>query len=398
MCTQFPKTNRLCLTLTWALASPAVTIAAELTPLSFSYHTARVLVPGDPATVQHYLAFPALLDLGHEVLVSYKRGKAHGGDAGASIDFVRVDKATRRTSSPRTIAAIDGKIMQMGEWVRYPNGDIANYIDAQQPGKPARIGMRGTRSTDGGATFGPVETLGVVDGVEYGYPFGFAVEGATTWAMMMTFSNLKGGYSVYPARVEAGQVCMLRSEDNGRTWKFVRNLSREFGDIPINESSFVRYDEGFLVATRGYDNRVRLHVTDAEFRVKKQATLTGNHGFIRSYVGRPRLFARDGRYYLMGRNWTDSTTAAAVAKNDGGPNMPPAMKLCLFRLDPETVGVAAYAVLDNAEGDNVTDAYYPMPYFVAKEGKTYLRVIDYKGVDRRPPQIVEFEYLWNEVR
>src|SRR5262249_37572261 len=159
-----------------------------------------VLVAGDPASPQHYLAFPALLDLGSEVLVSYKHGSSHGSDANAVLDKVRIDKATGRASSPQMIASLEGKIMQMGEWVGFPNGDIANYIDVQQPVKPARVGMHGTRSTDGGATFGPLERVGVIDGVEYGYPFGFVVEGSTTWMLAMSFSNLKGGYSVYPPR------------------------------------------------------------------------------------------------------------------------------------------------------------------------------------------------------
>ncbi|HRE84410.1 MAG TPA: hypothetical protein PLN52_25435, partial [Opitutaceae bacterium] len=80
------------------------------------------------------------------------------------------------------------------------------------------------------------------------------------------------------------------------------------------------------------------------------------------------------------------------------PFFPTAMKMCLFRLDPQTLAVASYSILDNANGANVTDAYYPVPYFIQKEGKTYFRVVDYKGLDRRPPQIVEFEYLWDEVR
>jgi len=83
---------------------------------------------------------------------------------------------------------------------------------------------------------------------------------------------------------------------------------------------------------------------------------------------------------------------------DGVPNFPVAMKLCLFRIDPSTLSVSAYAILDNAESANVTDGYYPVPYFREKDGRTYLRVVDYKSTNRQPPQIMEFEYLWDEVR
>ena len=377
-----------------AAASPAAG-AAVLVPV---HRQERVLAPSDPAAERHYLAFPDVLDLGDEVLVSFKRGRAHGSDAGAVLDTLRLDKATDRVSPGPVAARLDDKIMQMGEWVRFPNGDIASYIDAQQAGEGGRIGMLAVRSTDGGRSFGAPARVGPVDGVEYGYPMEFVVEGTTTWMLTMSFSNLAGGYSVYPPRPPAGQVAILRSEDSGRTWSFVRDLTREFGGIPINESSFVRCGAGFLVVTRGYDNRARLHRTDNDFRVRTQADLTATYPFIRSYVGRPRVFMRDGRFYLIGRNWTDATPAAASAPKDGGPNFPAAMKLCLFRLDPAAPGVEAYAVLDNAGNANVTDGYYPVLYFRQAGGRTWLRVVDYKGLDRRPPQIVEFEYLWDEVK
>ena len=41
-----------------------------------------------------------------------------------------------------------------------------------------------------GVTFGPVGRAGVVDGVEYGYAFEAITEGASTWMLVMTFSNL----------------------------------------------------------------------------------------------------------------------------------------------------------------------------------------------------------------
>lgn len=389
------------LTLSSLLSAAAIAVdVPRLTPV---HRSERVLVATDNFQERHYLAFPDLLDLGDEVLVSFKRGKAHANDDGAVLDTIRIDKETDRVVASQIIARLGDKIMQMGEWVRFPNGDIGNYIDTQQSTAPARVGLHSTRSTDGGRTFGPLERVGVVDGVEYGYPFEFVVEGTTTWMLVMSFSNLEGGYSVHPPRPQAGPVSILRSEDSGRTWKFVRNLSREFGEIPINESSFVRHGDGFLVVTRGYDNRVRLHSTDHEFKLRHQVDLTGTYPFIESYVGRPRLFARDGRVYLMGRNWTQSALPPAAAGasgeiKDGVPNFPAAMKLCLFRLDPATLAVSAYAILDNAEGANVTDGYYPVPYFREKDGRTYLRVIDYKGTNRQPPQIMEFEYLWDEVR
>ena len=199
----------------------------------------------------------------------------------------------------------------------------------------------------------------------------------------MTFSNLLGGKSVYPPRPQAGSVNVLRTEDHGRTWHFVRNLSHEFGDIPINESTFLRDGSGFLVSTRGYDNHQRLHRADADFHVQHQVDLTSKFSMIQKYIGRPRLFEREGQIYLLGRNYLKPS----------GP-----MTLCLFRLDSESLDVAAYCVLDNAEGSNVTDGYYAVPYFRVEGGQTFLNVVTYKGLNHRPPQIIELEYRWDEVR
>lgn len=357
--------------------------AADVMELKSVYRHERVLVASDNAQVQHYLAFPAVLDLGGEILVSFKRGKSHADDAGAVLDLVRLGKFDRSVSQPQILATLDDKIMQMGEWVRFSNGDVANYIDVQQVAGSARVGLHRVCSSDGGRTFGPIERVGVVDGVEYGYAFESVTQGTTTWMLVMTFSNLPGGKSVYPPRPQAGSVDMIRTDDNGQTWRFVRNLSHEFGDIPINESTFLSHGDGFLVSTRGYDNRERLHLTDSTFKVQKQVDLTAMYPFISKFVGRPRLFARDGHAYLLGRNYTDSS----------GP-----MKLCLFRLARQTLEVAAYAVLDNAQADNVTDGYYAGPYFREKDGKSLLNVVTYKGLNRRLPQIIELEFLWDQVR
>jgi hypothetical protein len=275
--------------------------------------------------------------------------------------------------------------MQMGEWVQFPNGDIANYIDVQTDGT-ARAGLRVVRSTDGGQTFGPVERVGIIEGVEYGYAFHAVVEQRTTWLLAMAFANLTGGKSVYPPRPHAGSVHVLRSDDNGGTggtWRLVRNLSHEFGDVPINESTFIRHGDGFLISTRGYDDRQRLHRTDGSFRVLRQVDLTAAHPFITSHLGRPRLFAREGRVYLLGRNWTTA---------------PRAMQLCLFRLDPATLTVSSYSILDNAKKENVYDGYYAMPYFRPSSGEIMLNVIDYKGIRGQPgPHILRHEYRWDEV-
>lgn len=332
-----------------------------------------------------YLAFPALLDLGDEVLVSYKRARAHAQDAGAALDLLRLDPSRGRPAgAPVAMARVDGRIMQMGEWVRFGDGGIANYIDAQEPGKATtRTGLLVVRSTDGGRTFGPPERVGVIDGIEYGYAFDHITEGATTWMLVMTFANLPGGRSVHPPRPHAGPVDVVRSDDHGRTWRFVRSLTREFGDVPINESAFLRHGDGFVVVTRGYDNRARLHVTDGAFRVLRQADLTGSHAFITSHVGRPRLFAREGRVYLLGRN------VSAAARP---------MQLALFRLDLASLTAATHVILDNAEAARVSDGYYAATWFRGEGADTRLHVVTYRGESGRPPDLLHLAFRWDDVK
>lgn len=353
---------------------------AQLAPASKRTHP--LVTAADVPAATPYLAFPALADLGGDVLVSFKRGRSHGGDSGAVLDVLRLDAATGKVKSRAVLAELGDNIMQMGEWVRFPNGDLANYIDAQQKAAPARIGLRVVRSRDGGATFGPVERVGVVDGVEYGYAFEAITEGQTTWMLAMTFTNLAGGKSVFPARPVSGSVDVIRSDDSGKSWRFVRNLTKEFGDHPINESSFVRHGEGSIVAARGYDNRQWLVKTDGAFKLERKVNLTAANAFIKSHVGRPRVFTRDGGWYLLGRNSTDS-----------GP-----MRLSLFRFDPETFAITKHVPLDNAEGASVSDGYYAVPYWRPREGRTWFNLITYKGVAKRAPDIIRLEFDWEEVR
>jgi hypothetical protein len=376
-------------------SGPVLAGAEERVP---NYREQRVLASVPVDGDNPYLAFPAVLDMGDEVLVSFKRGGFHGGGAPASLDLLRLNKRTDAVTWEPGLAGAPGKTMQMGEWVRYPDGTMANWVDVQRPPGTERDGIQGVISSDGGKTFGPLGRFGEVDGVEYGYPFGSVVEGDTTWMIVMSFSHLTGGYSVIEKYPHAGQVAIIRSDDSGESWQFVRNLTKEFGGIPINESNFVRVGDGFLVVTRGYDQVGRLHRTDGVFKVQQQRNLTDENAFIERYVGRPRLFERDGGFYLIGRNWTGSTNPPVRPAGDKEPRFPAAMKLCLFRVNPESLAVESYAVLDNAEAANVTDGYYPAPYWVERDGETLLRVVDYKGVDRRPPEIVEFEFRWSEVR
>lgn len=368
----------------------------------FSKYT-QTLVPASDYTDFSYLAFPAIVRVGDEVLVSYKRGQSHALDPGATLDLIRINAATEHVSKPVTIAFLSDQIMQMGEWVRFANGDLANYIDVQYKsgkGNP-RAGLHVVRSTDGGKTFGPPERVGAIDGVEYGYAFEDVTEGNTTWMLVMTFSNLAGGKSVFAGRPSAGSVDVIRTDDHGKTWKFVASLTHELGDLPINESSFLRHGDGFLVTVRTYDSHEWLALTDTNFKVRQKVDLNANYPFIKSHIGRPRLFSRDGGWYLMGRNSMGVVeTAGIVGAAKQGEPAPSRdrMRLSLFRIEPASLAITRHVVLDNLAGEHVSDGYYAEPYWQQRGDRTCLNVVTYKLSSRRKPDIIRLEFDWEEVR
>lgn len=384
---------------------------SEVPALIPSYKYVQTLVSSTQLEGKTYPAFPVLLRLSEtDLLIGFKRGYAHVGPE-ADFEILHFNPTTERLDPHAVVLHQAGINLQNGEFARFSNGDIACFLDAIAP-DGSDMGLREYRSTDDGQSFRDLGKLGVIDGVEYGYAFEAVTTGHTTRMLVMTFANLPGGRPVSPIRQKAGSVDVISTDDNGKTWHFVRSLSHEFGGIQggiqINESSFTPYGNGFLTATRGYDNRQWVQRTDGHFRLQKQVDLTTKYPFVRSYVGRPRIFEHDGGYYLLGRNWTEN-----------GP-----MKLCLFRLNPDTLAITKQVILDNAESENVIDGYYAVPYWQERNGRSFLNVITYKRVASRDdnglpiqirndmaksatltrsdigrfPDIIRLEFDWDEVR
>jgi hypothetical protein len=364
--------------------------AADPAPRTARRVSEQVLVAAaaQPAEFR-YPAFPSLLRTGpDEVWLAFKAGRSHATDAGASLEVVRHTLSTGATKLIQRLTAPGPKIYQMGELTRLPDGTVALYLDVQSvgwDGRHYRSGAEVYRWLAAEGKFGAAEALAPINGVLYGYPFDFVSEGRTTWQLIMAFGyHLPGG---------RWSVDVVRSEDAGHSWRFVRNLAEEFGGLKINESGFARHGDGFIVATRGYDRVARLHRSDGDFRVRRQVDLSGKHPLINNLIGRPRVFVRDGQGYLIGRNWTRPTSPTAAGRAGANP-----MQLCLIRFDPETLAVSSVVVLDNADHQNVSDGYYAVTTFAGEGAQTLLHVFTYKAMGGKPPDIVRFDYRWAEVR
>ncbi|MDG2167224.1 MAG: sialidase family protein [Opitutales bacterium] len=342
-------------------------------PTSPLFIKEEALVRYQGEETNHYVAFPAIVPVNDdEVLISYKRGNAHARDTGAVLEIIRFHlKSGKKTQEPIELG-IPKTIMQMGEWIRFPDGSLRTYIDAQivKDGKHTRVGLQQALTKDNGKTFETLKPVGTIDGVEYGYLFDSATVGQRVYALIMTFEYLEGGRRTVDA---------LYTDDNGGTWHFVKNLSEEFGDIRINESSLLPYKDGFLVTTRGYDNQQRLHHVDREFNLIQERNLTTNTPTMDSYLGRPRLFSYGGEYFLIGRNWRTMTREIS-------------MELGLFRIDPSNLSVDKHFVLDNIERADVTDGYYPCPILFETKDRKLLNVFDYRALFGNSPDIIRFQF------
>ena len=364
--------------------------AAEPQVRTVQPESTRVLVAAaSQPTDYRYLAFPSLLAIGQdEIWICYKAGRTHATDAGAALEVVRHTLSTGVTTLIQRLPAPPPKLYQMGELARLPDGTIAIYVDVQSigwDGRHYRSGAEVFRWNETRKQFDAPTLLGPVNGISYGYPLDFISEGRTTWQLIMAF-----GYHQPGGR---WSVDALRSEDSGRSWSFVRNLTEEFGGIRGNETGFVRHADGFIVSTRGYDRMERLHRTDRDFRVQHQVELTGKYSFLNSYIGRPRLFIRDGQGYLQGRNWTKPTGVSAERGATASE-----MQLCMFRFDPQTLALTSCVILDNAEQRKVKDGYYAVTTFSGSGNDTKLHVFTYKAIDQNAPDIVRLDFRWADVK
>jgi hypothetical protein len=175
---------------------PVRMIAAEPTttiPPTPQYRIEETIVSYRGTGTMDYLAFPAIVPSGeNEIMLSYKRGTDHGWDPGAQLEIIRFDLESGRTIQDPIQIGIPDRIMEMGEWVRFPDGTLGTYIDAQKTDKDRnaiRIGLRVAISRDNGKSFGPLERVRAIDGVEYGYLFNSVIVDQRLYAFGRDYEN-----------------------------------------------------------------------------------------------------------------------------------------------------------------------------------------------------------------
>jgi hypothetical protein len=373
----------------------------ELSPIVPRYKKEQILLASSALAERNYLISQALERGNGEILIALKRGDAHASEKTAHLELIAFDPLREKVVERRLVHGQENIVDHSLEMVTMPNGDLVIYSGRLVSGAipHRRTGIWQFRSTDGGKTWQDEGRLMPINGLGYGYVFEGCRVDRSCYVLAMTFPELEGGLRAVHA---------LRSEDNGRTWSHVRNLSDAFGGLPINESSFVREGDRFVITTRGYDDVQRLHLTDDAFCELKQTKLTENYRSIKRYIGRPRLFKAGGRVYLMGRNWSrdvehrgsEMAELKGEAQLQGGvrPRTLTGQQYALFRIDPEMLEVETHYILDNAEGLPVTDAYYGDQFFRETGGKRWFNVVVYKGVDGANPSVVRFEFDWKEIR
>ena len=350
-----------------------------------------IAVPGTGPAEAVYPAFPAALPLpGEKLLVTYKEGRGHTYDPGAGVATLEMNLAARTWHEGGRFVPPAPLLYQCAEPVRLNDGRIALFLDTQRIGpepRHYRAPMRWALSADEGRTFTAPSIFPVVDGVGYGYPLEGLTTRDATYLMVMTFGYLPG---------ERWSVDILRTGDSGANWTRVRNLSAELGVSGFNEGSMLAFGDGFLVASRSYDGRARLHRLDAAFRQRQTADLTAESPWIASYIGRPRLLQHAGHIYLLGRNWPKGEFVAGQSSAANPLGFPPAQQLCLFRIDPVTLMPVAGWILDNAGKEAVTDGYYAVAGTSGEPDDERLHIITYKALSGGRPQLLRLEFRWSE--
>jgi hypothetical protein len=335
-----------------------------------------------------YLSFPCLVRLNEqEVLVTFKRGTSHGGDPEADSDLIRFNTVTNRVLEHKTLGRLPGRIFQLTVPVQIAKNDLRFYVDLQSKGQDSknyREGMLFTQTKDEGKTVEAWKPQGQIEGVEYGYPFDFIVEGKVVYMLAMSFGYMPG---------KLWSVAVLKSEDGAQTWKKVQDLTKVLGG-PINESCFTRVGEEFFVVSRGYAGQeTKIARFDKNFKLLQVADLTGKDLSMRGHIGWPRIFFKDNQLYILGR--------LRLAPQPTDENSPEGqnMRLGLVRVNPKHLTVDRIALLDNEDGTlPVKDGYYAASYWQKTNDELWFNAVTYRALGSNEPDIIRFAFKWDEIK
>lgn len=354
----------------------------------------QVIVSHKDVSTKPYLSFPCLTRINdQEVLITFKRGVSHGADPEADSDLIRFNTVTNTVLDHKTLGNIPGRIFQLTLPVELAKGDVRFYVDLQSKGQDSknyREGMISAQTSDYGKTLTEWKRVDQIEGIEYGYPFDFIVEGKVVYMLAMSFGYRPG--SVW-------SVAVLKSEDGARSWKRVQNITEALGGGPINESCFTRLGNDFVVVARGYAGQeTKIARFDKNFKLQQVADLTGKDFAVRSYIGWPRIFYKEKQLYVLGRIWPLIPDAKGGVQEDKVTETHN-KRLGLLRVDPSTLAVNRMVLLDNEEGVlPVKDGYYAAPYWQQTGSELWFNAVTYRSLGANPPDIIRFAFKWDEIK
>jgi len=351
--------------------------------------TSQLLVSHELMGEKKYIGFPTSIQLDQErMLIAFKRGTSHGGDQEADADAIIFNPRTNQVMEHFNLGNLPRKIFQLTVPMKTHDGRIKLYTDLQnrgQDGKNYRDGIRFSEFNPKTNKTSNWEKLPIIDGIEYGYPFDFIVEGKTVYMLAMSFGYRPG---------ETWSVAVLRSDDGTATWKFVKDITQALGGGPINESSFVRKGDDFYIVCRGYSGQTtRIAHFDQNFNLINVADLTGQAAPLNNYIGWPRIFLKGDHLYVLGRIWPKlpQQTVTNAVKD---------CRLGLVRINAKSLEIEKITLLDNAQGHlPIVDGYYAAFYWQDIEGRSWFNAITYRSFgSAKAPDIIRLSFLWDEVK
>lgn len=342
---------------------------------------------------KNYLAFPTVMRLNEEeVLITFKRGYKHGGDHEADSEMITFNTVRNKVLNQQTIGSSPNLIYQLAVPVKMAPKDIRYYVDMQNlgiDGKNYRTGMYFTKAGIDGKSIEGWKKLDKIDGIEYGYPFDFIVEGKTVYMLAMSFGYRPG---------DTWSVAVLKSQDGGNTWNRAINVTEAIGGGAYNESSFVRVGKEFFIVLRGYGTQsTRVARFSADFKLLGVEDLTGEDKDLGNYIGWPRIFYKDDNLYVLGRIWMNNKLIKGQTIN---PYHIKNSTLGLVRLDKNTMKVNKVSMLDNPPGEmTLKDGYYAGFYWQRSGNKNWFNTITYRAEENaQAPDIIRLGFNWDEVK